>query len=131
MYLNKHRRPRRTRELAERKACRVVTEEEKGLTKARQRGFLEAKGDILAYIDADCLMPPGWIQKVQEEFSNNTTLACLSGRYIYHDIPGWQKPLAFLFWYVLAVPVYLMVGYMAVGGNFAIRRSVLDKMEGF
>ena len=36
---------------------RVVHEHNKGLTHARQRGYIEAKGDILAYIDADTRMP--------------------------------------------------------------------------
>jgi GT2 family glycosyltransferase len=29
------------------------------------------------------------------------------------------------------MPVYWLVGYMATGANFAIRKSVLDKMKGF
>ena len=29
------------------------------------------------------------------------------------------------------MPVYWIVGYMVVGGNFAIRRAVLEKMNGF
>ena len=38
--------------------ARVVHEPRKGLLWARQRGFLESRGDHLAYIDADCRMPP-------------------------------------------------------------------------
>jgi len=32
---------------------------------------------------------------------------------------------------VAARPLYRLTGYLMVGGNFAIRRTVLDKMGGF
>ncbi|MDB5194466.1 MAG: putative glycosyltransferase, partial [Parcubacteria group bacterium] len=41
------------------RGVRVVREEKKGLTRARQRGYIEAKGNILAFIDADTEMPKG------------------------------------------------------------------------
>lgn len=112
-------------------SLRVVKETQKGLTKARQRGFMEATGDILAYTDADTHQPAGWYDKVITEFNKNPNLACLSGPYIYHDIPKWQQSAVKLYWYVLAVPTYILVGYMVVGGNFAIHRKALDKMNGF
>ncbi len=122
----------RTREVgASFPGVRVVREDEKGLTKARQRGYLEAKGDILAYIDADTHMPAGWYDQVVGEFVKNNKLACLSGPYIYYDFSVWQQFITKLYWYVLALPFYYSVGYMTVGGNFAIRRTVLDQMKGF
>jgi len=110
---------------------RVIREENKGLTRARQRGMQESKGSILAYIDADTQMPRGWLRTVLSEFNKNKNLAVLSGPYIYHDISKFQQFLAKMYWYVLAMPVYWMVGYMTVGGNFAIRRTALEKMKGF
>lgn len=111
---------------------RVVREERKGLTSARQRGFLEAKGDVLAFIDADTLMPDGWADRVIAEFHRDNTLSCLSGPYIYYDSPKLEQFLAkWFYWRLLAMPMYFVLGYMAVGGNFAIRRSVIEKMGGF
>jgi len=117
---------------ASRKGVRVVKEMQKGLTKARQRGLIETKADILAYIDADTRMPQGWLETVQREFERNPGLACLSGPYIYYDSPRWQQFLVkYFYWYLLAMPSYFFTGYMVVGGNFAIRREVLEKMGGF
>ena len=111
---------------------RVVREEKKGVTRARQRGFLEAKGEVLAFVDADTRMPEGWARTVAEEFGKNMSLACLSGPYIYHDTPQHKQFLAkWFYWRLLAMPSYLVIGYMAVGGNFAIRRDVVEKMGGF
>ena len=43
-------------------AVTYAFEPEKGITRARQRGFLTARGDILAYVDADTHPPAGWIE---------------------------------------------------------------------
>jgi glycosyltransferase involved in cell wall biosynthesis len=121
-----------TKELAEKRPdVRVVREENKGLTRARQRGFMEARGDILAYIDSDTHMPKKWLETVISEFKQNPKLTVLSGPYIYYDIPKWQQFLVKLYWYVLAMPIYWIVGYMTVGGNFAIKKETLEKMNGF
>jgi glycosyltransferase involved in cell wall biosynthesis len=110
---------------------RIVKEPNKGLTKARQRGFIEASGDILAYIDADTLMPPKWAETILEQFANEESLVCLSGPYTYYDVPSWQRSLVWLYWRLVALPSYWAVGYMTVGGNFAIKKEVVNKMGGF
>lgn len=122
----------KTAEIAKKFAgVRVAREEHKGLTRARQRGFREAHGDILAFVDADTRMPADWCAAIIHEFSADEKLACLSGPYRYYDISRWQRLLNWLYWHILALPVYWLVGYMTVGGNFAIRRDVLEKMNGF
>ncbi len=109
---------------------RVVEEERKGLTFARQRGLDEATGDIIAYIDADTRMPEGWYDMLVKNFSENKKLAGLSGPYFYHDIPRHHQFFVSIY-YKIAVPLYWIIGYMATGGNFAIRKDVLHKMGGF
>jgi len=110
---------------------KVVREEKKGLPFARQRGWLMATGDVLAYIDADTHMPTGWCSTITREFSKDKTLACLSGPYSYYDLPSWQQLLIRGYWLILARPMYFFTKYMAVGGNFAISRYALEKMQGF
>jgi glycosyltransferase involved in cell wall biosynthesis len=122
----------RTRAVAEKVlGVKVIDEPKKGLTVARQSGFEHATGDILAYVDADTRMPNGWLETIEKEFKNNPHLACLSGPYTYFDVSAWQKLLVWIYWHFLAFPMYLFVGYMTVGGNFAIRRNVVEKMGGF
>ena len=118
-------------EALKRPGVKVVREEKKGLVRARERGLIEAQGDILAYIDADTRMPEGWMDRLINEFENNPNHVCVSGPYIYHDIPKHHQFLVRVYWYVIAVPMYWMVGYMAVGGNFAIKKDTLKKMNGF
>src|SRR3989338_9632627 len=47
---------------------RVVHEPRKGLTYARERGLKEARGELLAYIDADTRLHARWLPIVTEEF---------------------------------------------------------------
>ena len=107
-----------------------VFEGEKGITRARQRGFLSSRGDILAYVDADTHPPAGWIEQIRARFAADSDLACLSGPYSFYDLGGVLDRIA-TGWFVTARPLYNLTGYMLVGGNFAIRRDVLVKMGGF
>lgn len=109
---------------------KIVTESRKGVTRARQRGFLESTGDMVCFVDADSIIPKDWVEKVQREFEKGD-LVCLSGPYEYYDQSSLLKFLVkYFYWYLLALPTYWVVGYMAISGNLAIRRSVLEKMEG-
>jgi glycosyltransferase involved in cell wall biosynthesis len=107
-----------------------VFEPRKGITRARQRGFLASRGDILAYVDADTHPPAGWIEQIWEQFGADANLACLSGPYSFYDLGGIRNAVSTA-WFVAARPLYRITGYLMVGGNFAIRRAVLDGMGGF
>ena len=110
---------------------RVVREPEKGLTRARQRGLLEAKGELLAYIDADCHMPDWWFPMAAREFGMDPSLVCLSGPYIYYDLPYWQQKASEMYWGTIARPVAATTGFMTVGGNFIAKKQALIAMGGF
>lgn len=109
---------------------KIVNEPKKGLTKARQRGLEEARGDIIAYTDADTKMPEGWVEKINKYFERDQKTVCVSGPYIYYDQSFIGKLLVWIYWF-FAYIIYLFVGYMAVGGNFAARKSALLKIGGF
>jgi glycosyltransferase involved in cell wall biosynthesis len=52
---------------------RLVSERIPGPGPARNRGIVEAQGDILAFIDADCRADPGWIAAIEAAFANPRT----------------------------------------------------------
>jgi len=118
-------------ESLKRPGVKVVREEKKGLTRARQSGYLEAKGNLFAYIDADTRMPKNWVDRVIKEFEKDANLVCLSGPYVYYDISKLQQFFTKIYCYLLVMPAYWIFGYMVFGGNFIIKKEVLDKMSGF
>lgn len=110
---------------------RVVLEPTKGLTYARQRGFMEAKGDILAYIDADTRISPKWYKEVKEKFAKESGLVCLSGPFYYYDLSLWQRVLTKIYWNYGAAPLDAVTGYMVSGPNFIVKKEALKKIGGF
>lgn len=107
----------------------VVHEPRKGTSSARQRGYLSSTGDILAYVDADTLPPEGWIEQIQSIFQKNPHIVGVTGPYQFYDLPP-SAEKAVRVWNIAAKFVSYMVTFVT-GGNFAIRRDVLDKMGGF
>jgi glycosyltransferase involved in cell wall biosynthesis len=108
----------------------VVREDEKGVSAARQAGFKASTGDILAFTDADTRMPPGWVEKIQEQFNANQELACLSGPCSYYDLSRVRNLATKPHWQIINAAGNI-TNSVVIGGNFAIRRSVLEKMGGF
>jgi glycosyltransferase involved in cell wall biosynthesis len=121
----------RTKQIVESyKGIRLVSEEKRGVMNARQRGIDETSGDIVAFIDSDTKMISGWYEQIIKKFDENKDLATLSGPYIYENISLWTKFLVWIYWYFIILPIYYIFGSVAIFGNFAIRRSVLEKMGG-
>ncbi len=103
---------------------------------ARRAGFLAAGGELIANIDADTVLPQGWLTTVLEEFSCKQTLVALSGPYIYYDAPFRIRAIAYAF-YKVSFLFYLLnrfilkVGSMIQGGNFIVRKDALEKIGGY
>lgn len=112
-------------------AVRVIREERKGVTRARQRGFVEARGELLAFLDADTRIQEKWSAELFKKFGADPSLACLSGPYVYYDFPPLLRLFGGLQWNILAPIFAWMFGYMALAGNMVLPRTVLEKMGGF
>jgi len=127
----------RTRQMAlEFPGVIVVDEPRKGLPQARQTGFLASSGDLIANMDADSILPSGWIAKVYAHFSLDDDLVALSGPYEYYDLPKLTNYLVSLYYipaYGLHLVTHRLLGKSAVlqGGNFVLRRTALEKIGGF
>lgn len=110
---------------------RVVREEQKGLTRARQCGLSNATGDVLAWMDADCTVNRSWFEEIERVFTQEPSTVCLSGPYRYGDGSVLLRAMTELYWWILAWPTSWIVGHMTVGGNFAARKQALIDAGGF
>ncbi len=108
----------------------VLNEPMKGLVMARRAGFVVTTGALVANIDADTRMPPGWLARVLQEFGQNPKLVALSGPYIYYDLTVFERALVKLF-YAFGYLAHLLGGAMLQGGNFCLQRAAWDRAGGF
>jgi glycosyltransferase involved in cell wall biosynthesis len=115
---------------------RLVDEYKKGITFARQAGYLASQGELIANIDADNRLPSGWLKKVLVEFAKHASLICLSGPPLYYDLP-WFKRLVVWFYVRVVYLAYLFnhfvlrLGSVVQGGNFVVTRKALEQIGGF
>ena len=114
---------------------RVVAEPHKGIVWARARGFAESTGDLVANIDSDNRLPPGWLRAVAGEFARNPHLVCLSGPLFYYDLSRWDRFLVWVF-NRIAFHSHLVLRFFRVsawvqGGNFVLRREAWQRAGGF
>jgi glycosyltransferase involved in cell wall biosynthesis len=59
----------RTRELAAPLADLVFVQTSPRVGGARNDGAMKAKGEIVAFADADCILPPDWLLRIRDDFS--------------------------------------------------------------
>ncbi len=109
----------------------VIAETKKGTNWARQRGFKESKGDLIALLDADIMMPDGWMEQVRQEFSAHPEVVSLSGPFQYYDLAGVQKMFMESLWTVFAPFAAWVTGYALLAANAVIRREALAAIGGF
>ena len=115
----------------------VVDEPDKGLVKARARGFHAATGDVLLYIDADCRAPLRLVENMESRFVRCPRTVAVTGPYRFYDWDWIGVAGARLYDYTLAPLAQflahrvLRVGAVLYGGNFAVRRRALETIGGF
>ncbi|MDB5143943.1 MAG: glycosyltransferase [Mucilaginibacter sp.] len=73
---------------------RVITEPKQGLTFARIKGFVEAKGEIIVLVDDDNILEKNYLKFTLEIFSGNSALGAIGGKSIplfECEQPAWMK----------------------------------------
>jgi glycosyltransferase involved in cell wall biosynthesis len=111
---------------------RYYYEPNQGLSHARNRGWKEAKGEYVAYVDDECKMPKQWLataKKIIEKYNPSVFGGPILG-YFKDPKPKWFKyfshePLANARF--LNSNEYILIA----GGNVFFKRRLLIKFKGF
>jgi GT2 family glycosyltransferase len=122
----------RTRQIAESyDYIRLVNQENKGLSEARNVGIRTAKGEIIAFTDADCMADPDWLTYLVARF-RLSDFGAVGG-------PNLSPPDDSLIASCVAVspgaPTHVLlddeVAEHIPGCNMAFRREALEMIKGF
>ncbi|MBI4268542.1 glycosyltransferase family 2 protein [Candidatus Uhrbacteria bacterium] len=116
----------------------VVREEKRGTNQARQRGLLESRGKIVAFLDADCIPPPDWLLTIRTILnSRKHPCVAVAGAYAFYDNDdeAFYVMQEIYRWVVMPALGSLMgrmlkKGGVVIGGNFATFRKYFMKLGG-
>ena len=128
-----------TRDVAQRfcSCCRNMTysfEEQQGLSHARNRGWREAKGEYVAYIDDDCKVPEQWLAVAKDIIERFSPGVFGGPAYAFYNTP---KPYWFKDSYGSHEPfkdARILKNKECIqifGMNMCFRRALLETIGGF
>jgi glycosyltransferase involved in cell wall biosynthesis len=110
----------------------LLSEAKPGPGPARNRGVLASSGDILAFIDADCLADPLWLHSARQAMSDPKA-QILGGdvRIAYADPDRLTTLECYESIYAYRMDRYIAREGFTGTGNLVVRRDVLDKVGPF
>jgi glycosyltransferase involved in cell wall biosynthesis len=110
----------------------VLSQPERGSYAARNRAIREARGDILAFTDADCYPEPGWLQAIEDAFRDEQTEVLLGPR-----LPGNERKSVGLVSDYENVKAEMMCDWhdpavcYGYTNNMAVRRRTMERFGPF
>lgn len=114
----------RTAEIANSFPLRYVHQTNKGLPAARNTGLAEAKGDLIAFLDDDDLLPPTKLRIQSGYLLDHPAIGCVLGRQEWIVEDGVEVPE------LRRDPIYGEPGGIQLVSAM-IRRNVLEEVDGF
>jgi len=105
---------------------RYVSQENKGLSMARDLGIALSKGEIVAFIDQDAVADINWIKQLAYEFDVDQDLMVIGGKTEILNDQCWFANFLFIIHYKnynnqIAI----------IGTNMAYRKEIFKKVGGF
>lgn len=108
------------------KNIKLIREKKQGITYARNRGFNEATGDIIARCDGDTVLPPDWIKKIKANFANGD-IDALTAPVIFREFAIKTDFYARLYFDVIKI---IRKGQNTLfGPNFALTQTMWKKIK--
>jgi len=111
---------------------RCIREREPGLSGARNRGWRESEGEIVAFLDDDCIPDPVWLQSLADAYDAKE-IASVGGRLLPLIDPADREKIdpAWLSVYTFDAGDSRCDIEMLTGANMSFRRRVLERTGGF
>ncbi|HSB67307.1 MAG TPA: glycosyltransferase family 2 protein [Anaerolineales bacterium] len=110
-----------TARIALSKGVKVEREPRKGYVHAIRRGIEASQSELIAFTDADCRVPPDWLEKILVNFESSKKVVGVGGKLAFYDIPPIvDKTVRSILYLNEALP----------GNNMAVRREALYQIGG-
>ena len=109
---------------------RYIRQKHAGLASARNLGIRNSEGEMICFIDDDCIADRRWLQNIVGAYSNGD-IGGVGGRIINHE--PWTTPKTLLERFLHKSGLYQQryVGEFLVGANSSYRRAALEAVNGF
>ncbi len=122
----------KTASLAQEAGARVLTLSRDGIGRARQKGLEEARGEMIAFTDADTLVPPHWLT-AHLKILTQPGVAATFGPYKVDTVGGFPLYSSLInnrILFIKFLPPSLRVLYTP-GQNFVFWKEKAQKIGGF
>ncbi len=110
----------------------AINSEVIGKSNALNYAFMRSKGELLAFTDDDCVVPPSWLSQISDIFTNGSEVDIVvgpvhAGKNIGNGSSALYTPCTYF-----SERRYVSLGEQAgMGANFAMRRRFFDLSGGF
>lgn len=110
---------------------KIVVQKIKGRGAARQKGFHQAKGEIILSTDADTILPVTWIETLSKTLRESDAVAVTGTCRV--TVCGFLTNTFFNILQPIFMRIYrIIIGhYWLTGSNFGIYKDVYEKTGGF
>lgn len=126
----------KTAEVVSRFPVKLVAESRKGLLWARECGRINASGEIIVNIDADCLPDNNWLSNGVKSFGDG--VVAVTGPYDYFDggivfrnISLFSEKYIYSLINTFVQLSFIKKGAVLIGGNNFIKADILKKAGGY
>lgn len=116
----------KTIDIAKKYGVKIIHENKQGITPARNRGFDEATGEILARCDADSILPKDWIRRIIHNFERYK-IDAVTGPTDFYDLnlPGYSTFLTAYLEFFRSIKNH----HTLRGPNMAISKKMWKKVK--
>jgi|GEM_PF-3461849 len=112
--------------------ARMIDESKQGCSHARETGWREAIGDIIIHVDADEIMPPGWLARIRATLMLSPEIDAIGGTVRFENAPFSIRIIQMLFNLLYPRLVQVSKGFPYLCGGMTItKREVLEEMNGY
>ncbi len=117
-----------TQKITREHKCNLVTSKKRSPGHQRNKGVMQAKGDILLFIDADTILPDNFLSTVMEEFKNRDLN--IAGFYFIFDSKGLFYKLCSLFYEIFCF-LGQYIKPISIGAGLLVKKEYHEKVNGF